>query len=131
MNGEKTRFKAGNKAAVKSPKIVIRKFKEMYENAKKDNTILCFQDACMSIEWRSSKVDYWVNKLPVFENIKKDIQNIITSRINKAALEGDYNPATSIWRMKQLGERDTQYQEVNSTVKQTNIISLGKGKKPD
>lgn len=131
MTNPATQFKKGNKAAVKSPKIVIRKFKEMLENAKTDRNILCFQDACLSIGWRSSKVDYWVNKISVFENIKKDIQDIITSRINKAALNGDFNPATSIWRMKQLGEKDTQYQEVKSDVKQTNIISLGQGKKPD
>jgi hypothetical protein len=72
-----------------------------------------------------------IDKFPVFESIKKDIADIIIARINKNALKGDFNPAASIWRMKQLGEKDTQYQEVKSDVKQTNIISLGKGKKPD
>ena len=103
-----TSFKQGNKAAVKSPKIVIRKFKQMYENCKTDKNILCFEDACNSIGARGSKVDYWVNKLHVFETSTKDIQNTITSRINKGALTGEFNPTASIWRMKQLGERDSQ-----------------------
>lgn len=114
MPKTKTSFKKGNQVASKSPKVVLRKFTEMLNNAKDDKDILCFQDACMSIGWRSSKVDYWVNKLAVFETFKKDIQDIITSRINKGALHGDYQPTASIWRMKQLGEKDQQYQEIDN-----------------
>lgn len=90
----------------KNPNVVIRKFLEMYRNAENDDEILCFQDACKSIGWRSSKVDYWVHKIPVFENLKKDIQNIIISRINKGALTSNLQATASIWRMKQLGEID-------------------------
>lgn len=92
----------------KAPAVVLRKFKEMYENAKTDDNILCFQDACMSIGWRSSKVDYWAKKIPTFGSLKTDIQNIIVSRVNKNALFGDFNATASIWRMKQLGEIDKQ-----------------------
>lgn len=90
----------------KNPAIVLRKFKEMINNARTDDNILCFQDACHSIEWRDSKVNYWCDKIPIFATLKKDIQNIITRRINKGALTGDYQPTASIWRMKQLGETD-------------------------
>ena len=103
-----TSFKEGNKVAQKSPKVVLRKFNEMLENAQNDNDILCFQDACYSIGWRDSKVDYWVNKSAVFEKLKKDIQSAIIRRINKGALTGGYNPTASIWREKQLGETDSQ-----------------------
>ena len=107
MNNEATQFKKGNKAAVKCPKVVIRKFQEMIENAKTDNSILCFQDACMSIEWRCSKVNYWCSQITVFASLKKDIQDIIISRINKNSLDGTFNPTASIWRMKMLGETDS------------------------
>lgn len=105
-------FQKGNKAAAKNPKIVLRKFREMLENAKKDDNILCFQDACASINWRDSKVAYWCNKLSVFETFKKDIQNVIISRINRESLRNNFNSTASIWRQKQLGERDQQYQEL-------------------
>ena len=107
MTMNSTSFKQGNKAAVKSPKIVVRKFQQMIENAKTDDDILCFQDACMSVGWRSSKVAYWTDKLPVFENLKKEVSAIITSRINRNALKGSFNATASIWRMKMLGETDT------------------------
>lgn len=90
----------------KHPNVVLRKFSEIVKNAKADEEILCFQDACLSIGWRSSKVEYWAKKIPIFENLKKDVQDIIISRINKGALKSDYNATASIWRMKQLGEKD-------------------------
>jgi len=98
----------------KNPAIVLRKFKEMIANSKEDENILCFQDACASIEWRDSKVNYWCSIIPIFATLKTDIQNIIVSRINRGALKGDFNPTASIWREKQLGERDQQ------EIKQTN-----------
>ena len=58
----------------KCPKVVARKFLQMEKNASVDEDILCFEDACKSIGWRGSKVDYWVKKIPIFENLKKDIQ---------------------------------------------------------
>ena len=112
-HANKTSF-PNQKQHKKNPKVVVRKFLQMLNNAKTDNDILSFQDACLSIGWRSSKVDYWVNKIPVFETLKKDIQNIIVSRINRGALKGDYQPASSIWRQKQLGEKDQQYQDLTS-----------------
>ncbi len=98
----------------KNPAVVIRKFYEMLENARSDKKILSFQDACSSINWRDSKVNYWAKKIPIFATLKTDIQNSIVARINKEALEGEYNPTASIWRMKQLGEKDTT--EVNQNV---------------
>ena len=119
-----TSFKMGNKAAQKSPKVVIKKFNEMLDLAKNDPTILCYQDALQAIGWRNSKAEYWINKLPVFVNLKKDIQNTIVSRINKNALNGTYNAAASIWRMKQLGETDVQHQNIKSDIKQESKHSV-------
>ena len=92
----------------KSRKVVIRKFMLMLENAKVDDNILCFQDACQSINWRVSKIDYWIKKIPKLSMYKKDVQDTILSRINKKALLGQHVPAPAIWRMKQLGEKDEQ-----------------------
>lgn len=90
----------------KHPAVVLRKFSEMIKNSETDEEILCWQDACHSIGWRDSKVNYWCGKVPVFANLKSDVQNSIIRRINKGALTGDYQPTASIWRMKQLGELD-------------------------
>lgn len=107
-------FETGNKIACKSPNIVYRKLRQMYINSCEDDDILSFQDACFSINWRPSKIAYWTSKLHVFELFKKDIQDAIISRINKQALTGNFNPTASIWRMKQLGEKDEQTQNLNS-----------------
>lgn len=106
MNGEDTKFKKGNKAASKSPKVVLRKFNEILYNAKNDNRILSWQAACLSIGWRVTKCDYWAEKISVFGNIKKEVMQIIISRINNGVLLSDYNPTGGIWRMKQCGEKD-------------------------
>jgi len=81
---------------------------KMLENAEKDENILCLQDAIISVKLYSSSLTYLIDKFPKFVNIKSDIQNVITSRINKNALTGEFNATASIWRMKQLGEVDKQ-----------------------
>lgn len=131
MNAEETRFKIGNKAAEKWTEEEVEKVMfQMLENARKNEDILSLQDAILSVELYSSSLNYLVNKYPVFENIKSDVQDVIISRINKGGLKGDFNPTVVVWRSKQLGEKDTQYQNVKSEVNQTNVISLGDGKKP-
>lgn len=103
-----TSFKEGNKAAVKSPKPILRKMNEMLENSIAKEDILCMYDACRSVKIRQTKIHYWCDRIPVLENIKKEIQQVITARVNKKALNGDFNPTASIWRMKQNGETDQQ-----------------------
>lgn len=90
----------------KNPSVIMRKLNEIRQNALDDSNILCWQDACLSIGWRVTKMDYWCSKIPTFGTIKKEVQNIVVSRINKGALESDFQPTASIWRMKQLGETD-------------------------
>lgn len=112
MNGEATRFKIGNKAAEKwTEDEVEKKMFQMLENAKNRSDILCFQDAVLSVDLYPSSINYLINKFPVFNSIKEDIGSIIIARVNKGALQGDFNPTASIWRQKQLGEKDQQYQE--------------------
>lgn len=108
MGVSPTSFKHGNTARAVPPRIVLGKFKEMIELAKTDSSILCWQDACHAIGWRCSKVEYWVNKNPVFEKLKEDVKSHIVSRVNSKALKGDFSSTPSIWRMKQLGEKEEQ-----------------------
>ncbi len=101
-------FEIGNKAAVKWDEDTVRDiFNKMIENTKYDDKILCIQDAIMSVDLYPSSVNYLIDKFPVFESLKSDINNIIIARINRGALTGGFNPTASIWRMKQSGERDS------------------------
>ena len=122
-HSNKTSFPNQKNWANKKPyKLVYRRFAEMLKNAETNDEILCLQDAYKSINWRYSKVDYWINKIPSLGKYKKDIQSAIISRINKKALQGEksggFNATASIWRMKQLGEID-----------QSNIDHTTKGEK--
>jgi hypothetical protein len=110
----------GNKnAQIWAEKSVRELFQVMRDNAENDKEILCLQDAIRSVQLYSSSLNYLLEKFPEFENLKKDIQNAIVSRVNKEALKGNFHATASIWRMKQLGEKD------QSEVKQ-DLTTLGK-----
>lgn len=89
-------------------------FLEMLEYSLSDEC-LCVQDAFLHIKMPSSTFHYLIDKYKVLEDIKKDINANVISKVNKGALKGDFQPTASIWRMKQLGERD------KTEVTQTNI----------
>lgn len=115
-------FEIGNKAAEKWTEAEVKKtIEQMRENAHKDSEILCLQDAIFSVDLYSSGLNYLIDKFPVFENIKKDIQDIIISRINKGALKGDLTPSPAIWRMKQCGEKDKVETEHSGEIKGNRI----------
>ena len=57
--------------------------------------------------WR----DYWMKKFPILEFFKKDIQQRIISTINEGALKFSFAAAPAIWQRKQMGEKDTMYQD--------------------
>lgn len=102
-----TSFDFGNKAAEKytkqeAEKIII----DIINNSIDNNDILCLQDAYLKSNILHSTFYYLLGKFPELNKYKKDIQNIIISRINNKALKSEFNPASSIWRMKQLGEKD-------------------------
>lgn len=101
------KFQIGNKEAEKWEEEDVRLIiEQMRTNAIKDDKILCLQDAIHSVNLYSSSMTYFMEKFPVFANIKKDIQEIVTSRVNSKALTGEFNATASIWRMKQCGEKD-------------------------
>ena len=101
------RFEIGNKEAEKWTEEDTRLIIElMRTNAIDSDKILCLQDATHSVNLYSSGLNYLLDKFPVFEAIKKDIQSIVTARVNAKALTGEFNATASIWRMKQCGEKD-------------------------
>lgn len=85
------------------------------EFAENDKDCLCLSDAIYSTGIAYSTYDYLAEKYNVLGLIKKDTKTEIARRINKGALKGELQPASSIWRMKQLGEKD------NSTVRNINF----------
>jgi len=101
------KFQIGNKEAEKWTEEEARvTIEQMRANAIENDKILCLQDAIHSVDLYSSAMTYFMEKFPVFANIKKDIQEIVTSRVNTKALTGEFNATASIWRMKQCGEKD-------------------------
>jgi hypothetical protein len=127
MAQSSTSFKKGNQASRKNPKVVYRVFFKILENALNDKNLLDWGGACRSAGWRHTKCDYWADTRPDFGTIKKEVKSILVSRLNKGALEGDYQPAASIWRMKQLGEVDSK--DINQNVSGSTpvILNLGDG----
>lgn len=103
-----TRFKEGNIIALKWTKEdAENKFKDILDNAATSDTVLCLQDAILEGGLYSSGFYYLLKIYPELEPYKKDIMDVITSRINKGALTNKYVAAPAIWRLKQLGETDT------------------------
>ncbi len=92
----------------------IELFIEMLEFSKTDGC-LCVQDAFLHIDMPSSTFYHLVEKHDVLEYIKRDIMANISSRVNKKGLTGDFNATMSIWRLKQMGEKDSK------EITQTNI----------
>jgi|TARA_Y100000296_G_C5175784_1_gene259978 hypothetical protein len=91
-------------------------FNEIYTKATKGK-YNSLQDAWISNDVRQSTATWLCDKYKVLASIKKDIASAIIREINDQGLRGNYNPAMCIWRNKQLGEKDTQYQEVNQNNK--------------
>lgn len=105
----------GNKyAQMYTEEEALSMFEQMFEYSKTDNC-LCVQDAFLHVGMPSSTFYYLISVRKELEDIKKDIDASVISKINRGGLKGDFNPTASIWRMKQLGERD------KTEVTQTNI----------
>jgi len=121
MNGEATRFKEGNKAHEKwTHEEALNIFNEMLTFAMDDELVVSVQQAYIEYGIPSTTYYYLLDKFPELASIKKGINDIIIARVNKGAINNEMNPTASIWRMKQLGEKDTQYQE-NKNTNNTNL----------
>ena len=102
-------FKIGNKDAEKwTEDAVYDIFSRMLRVAESDDDVLCMQDVLKhpDIKLYRSGLDYLVGKFPDFGKYKRDIQDVIISRVNRGAIKGDFAGTPAIFRMKQLGEED-------------------------
>lgn len=130
-HANKTSF-PNQKTYVGRPRIVMAKFREIYNNAIERQTILSWTDACMSVKWRVGKCDYWARKIPILDSFKKEIMAVIGARVNTGTLMGDFQSTPGIYRMKQLGETDQQTivetgkKEVVYSVDAETIKAIGK-----
>ena len=47
-------------------------------------------------------------KYKELNSFRDDLRSILIARINRGAIKNEFNPTSSIWRMKQLGEVDSR-----------------------
>lgn len=116
LKKNKTSFKLGDKAAEKwTFEESENVFKEILTEARK-NTCKWYSMQEVVLENNSliphRTFYYLLEKYPILQSYKKEINDLIIARVNKGALLGDLVPAPAIWRMKQLGETDRTEQTV-------------------
>lgn len=99
-------------------------FEDALEYAETNEDCLCLQDAIYNSGIPYSTFYYLADNHDDLEKIKNDIQQAIIRRVNKNALskKESSSAAASIWRMKQLGEKDQQYIEQTNKGISTEVI---------
>ena len=100
----------------KSPKVIHKLFLKILDETVKDASITSWQSACLTANVRIGKMNYWCKKIPIFAKYKKEIEQIIISRLNDGALNGDYNVTAAIFRQKILGEIEIQHVKNENTL---------------
>lgn len=91
-------------------------FNEILKLSIESEDVLCIQEAVIKSGIPRSTFYALCKKHKVLDNIKKEINDAIISKINRQALTSKYNPTASIWRMKQLGEKDKQEIQSSGTL---------------
>lgn len=104
-------------------------FEDMLDKAK-EGKYLSIQEAVMHSPYGRSSFYHLCDRFKELDNIKDDINDTIIANINRKALEGQFNATSSIWRMKQLGERDKQELDHTTKGETINHVVLGAGVKP-
>jgi hypothetical protein len=94
-------------------------FETIYQEAKQGK-FLSLQQAFIESDVRPSTERWLCSKYKVLATIKKDIADAIANEINKGGLKSKFNPAMSIWRLKQLGEKDEQKTDITTNGKDVN-----------
>jgi len=115
------RFKKGNRDAEKwSLKDAEKIFLIALDFANDNDECLCVEDAIHHTKIPYSTFYNLAKKHSVLEDIKKDINRAVLRRINKGGLLAEFNPAMSIWRLKQLGEQDVSKTDITTNGKDVN-----------
>ena len=108
----------------------IEIFEGIYDKAI-EGEFLSLQQAFIESDVRPSTATWLVNKHKALATIKKDIGEAIINTINKGGLKSKFNPAMSIWRMKQLGENETINTDVTTNGKDVSTPIINFVKKDD
>ena len=98
-------------------------FEGIYKRAIKGD-YLSLQQAFIESDVRPSTERWLCSKYEVLATIKKDIAAAIANKINKGGLKAEFNPAMSIWRLKQLGEVDESKTDITSNGKDVNTTPI-------
>lgn len=88
----------------------IREF-QLLEIRTRNGEFLTIQEIIMNSEFSPRQFDLLADKYDECKELKETMVNSILAIINRGGMEGTYNPATVIWRNKQLGEHDRQIVE--------------------
>lgn len=115
-------FEDGNKAGEKwTLEQATHIFEDLLKFAAAGDKALCIDDVTIyaRTKYKLPRSTFYnlCDLHPALDNIKKEINSVILAKINRGGLNGDYTPALSIWRLKQLGETDKQELKVDSTTK--------------
>ena len=100
---------------------LIYHFEKGLMYAQENDDCLCLQDAVFNRGLPYSSYFYFAGLHKELDSIKEETKAVILIRINKKTLEGTYVAAPGIFRMKQLGEKDTQHVKSENENKNTNI----------
>lgn len=116
-------FQKGNKLAQEwTLENALPRFEDALEYAETNDECLCLQDAIYYCAIPYTTFYYLADNHDVLNSIKTQIMQSVIRRINRMALKDESPASPSIWRMKQLGERDEQTINTNQT-KQEIIVS--------
>ena len=119
------RFKKGNRDAEKwSLESAEDVFLTALDFAQENDECLCVEDAIHHTKMPYSTFYDLAKKHSVLDSIKTDIKRAVLRRINKGGLLAEFNPAMSIWRLKQLGEHDVQKTDVTTNGKEINSTPI-------
>lgn len=100
-------FQPGNKYAQEwTFENSLPRFEDALKYAMNTENCLCIQDAILQTGIPSRTFYYLVENHSVLRSIKDEINEVIIIRVNKGAMKGELKETASIFRMKQLGERD-------------------------
>lgn len=116
--------KGSRNAAIWTEEEMREKFEAAYIYALEDPDALCVQDLFIHMGISRKYFYKLIERYPEYEEMHDKMKDALIAKVNRGAIKGDYSSTPCIWRMKQLGEKDTSevHQHVTGTTTQKRII---------
>ena len=92
---------------------VLPVFQELLQRTK-NGDFLCIQEIVMNAPYPKRTFYHLTDRFEELQDIKEEMNDAIIAIINRESLHNRYNATSSIWRQKQLGERDQQFQDITT-----------------